>query len=279
MNSKLKIAALCLATVLAIGFAVYRILNIDDGYTINDPDCLSAFKWLQLADREDFEECRAKAENPEQWLEVFKANRKSLESLKSRRLRSKSIARNGALKITFKSVFGKAPKIDEIVWVGKDGKVSMVKYEYSRMPSIWRSKDTGKPEEIQDVKRIASQAVSAMRTLDMNFFNQIPNGKTTVRRLKQIGEKFGYPYKYNISPQFRFGRNMPGITEIETAAALIVCSYKAKNKNYRSVAVLILNKDKSVAQPQWEIQNFYIGRVREQKPRRTAQAGKNAKPK
>lgn len=274
MNSKLKIAVFCLVAGLAVGFAVYRIFTLDDDYGTDDAEARAALKWLRLADRGNFEECRKNAADPEKWLDLFKKNRESLEKLKSRSLRSKSIDRNGTYKIIFNSAFGKAPGIDEIVWVGKDAKVWLVKYKYAWIPAPWRSQDTGSPEEVQEIRNLASGAVTAMNKLDAEFFTRIKDGKRTFSRLKRQTEQLGYPYKYNISNQIRFSRNIPGMTEIETALAVIGCLYRVNGKNYWNSAVLILNKNTSAAQPHWEIQSFYLGRAREQKMPQTNEAKK-----
>ncbi|MDD5599319.1 MAG: hypothetical protein PHV82_15335, partial [Victivallaceae bacterium] len=66
-GNKLKIAGLSLVVILAVGFAVYRFVTLDNDFEIDDADVANALKWLQAADKGNFEECRKSAAAAEKW--------------------------------------------------------------------------------------------------------------------------------------------------------------------------------------------------------------------
>ncbi|MFA6715070.1 MAG: hypothetical protein WC082_11170 [Victivallales bacterium] len=285
-KNNLKVIVFSLAVILAVGFAVYRFITLNDDFEIDDAEARNALKWLRAADKGDFDDCRESAAAAEKWFDLFQKNRESLENLKSRQLRSKSIGRNGTYKIIFKSEFSKAPKIDEVVWISKDAKVHQVEYQYSRMPFPRRNQQVdGSPEEIQEVSSAISRAINAMKTLDVDFFNQVTlrgrkykGGKRIVERLKKIFDQAGYPRKYS-SPRIRFAENFPGKTEIRAAWAVVSCFYKMNGKDYRNGVFIVLYKNTSAAKPRWEIYRFNPGRIIDPEKLKMYQRRKNAKKK
>ena len=278
-NQKLKIAALVCLLALAVGFAFYRFFGLSNDIKIEDKDALSAAKWLLMADAGNFEECQKSTEAPEKWFELFKANRESLGKLDSRLLKSKTSVPKSKVKIykiIFNSSFKRAPKISETVWIGQDGKIWRHRYDYLRLPNpSWRSKDFGSSSEIAGVRSAAAEAIGAIKTLDVEFFDQITLrnerfrfGKRIVKRIKSEQKKYGSASKYIIGKRIVFSRNIPGKTELNSARANIICQYKIKGIPYRRNILLILHKDKTDLNSRWNIYRFYYGRIRKYKKRK-----------
>lgn len=277
-NQKLKIAALiCLAT-LAVGFAFYRFFGLSNEIKIEDKDALTAAKWLRMADEGNFKECRKSAEAPEKWFKLFKANRESLEKLNSRQLKSKTAVPKSKVKIykiIFNSSFKNAPKIYETVWIGQDGKIWRQRYDYLRLPNpSWRSRDFGTASEIAGVRSATAEAIGAMKSLDVEFFDQITLrnerfrfGKRIIKRIKAEREKCGTSYKCSIGKRIVFSRKIPGKTELDSARAIINCFYKIKGNTYCRSIPLILHRDKTAISSRWNIYRFYYGRLRKHKER------------
>ena len=278
-NQKIRIIVLSCILLLGIAFTIYRYFGLNDEFDITDADALNAVKWLQTADKNDFDQCRkSAAENAGKWFDLFVKNRKSLGKLIYRRLKTKKADKGGVYKITFSSAFKNTRKIDENVWISKDGKVWQAKYSYMRMPfPDWRSKDNGTPAENAEVKNAMLRAISAMKKLDVEYFDQVMLrsekfrfGKRLVKRFKQQFERSGLPYKDVIGNRIRYTRTFPGMTQINGAIATATCLYKIKGKTYRQAIIAALYKDNSASRPQWEIYRFGARRLREQKARKPA---------
>jgi len=276
-NQKIRVIVLSGILLLGIAFTVYRYLALNDEFEITDTDALNAAKWLRKADINDFAECRkSAAENVDKWFDLFEKNRKSLGKLIYRRLKTKKKDKHGVYKITFISAFKNTRKVDENVWISPDGKIWQAKYSYMRLPfPNWRSKDNGTPAEYSEVKNAMLRAISAMKNLDVEYFDQMMLrsekfrfGKKLVKRFKQQFEKSGLPYKYVITNKIRYTRSFPGITQINGAIATAVCFYKIKGKTYRQAIIAALYKDNSTSRPQWEIYRFGARRLREQRARK-----------
>lgn len=287
-REKIKISILTGLFLLAAAYAVYQFTNLSDEFAIEDKDALAAVKWLRLADKKNFAECRKNTgAKVERWFDLFQANRESLDELISRRLKSKTGVKNGIYKIVFNSAFQKAKKIYETVWISKDAKVFQVKYSYLRTPyPRWRSEDTGTYRENEEVRRVAKQAINAMKALDVEFFDQIMLrgekfrlGKRIVARIKKEHEKSGLPYKCQIPQAFKYTRDFPGRTELDGVLVYINCLYKVKGKPYRRGVVMVMYKDNSSVKPRWEIYRFSFRRLLKQRPRkrRTKRRLKNDK--
>jgi hypothetical protein len=276
-NQKIRVAVLSCVLLLGIAYTIYQYMGLNDEYEITDSEALSAAKWLKNADDGNFEECKKNAAvNMDKWFALFKNNRESLGKTVYRRLKSKAVDKKGVYKIVFNSSFKNTPKIHETIWTDKDAKVWQVKYSYSRRPfPSWRSKDTGLPRELTEVKREISQALRAMKDLDVDFFDQIMLrsekfrfGKRLVKQLKQQREKYGLPYRTAISNRVRFTRSFPGQTEINGAIGSATCLYKVKGKVYRQNITVVLYKDNSVPRSQWNVHRFAARRIVKQKPRK-----------
>ena len=278
-NQKLKIVALICLVVVAASFAFYRFFGLSNEIKIEDKDALTAAKWLQMADEGNFEECKKSTEAPEKWFELFKANRESLGKMISRHLKSKTAVPKSKIKIykiIFNSSFKKAPKISETVWIGQDGKIWRHRYDYLRLPRpSWRSKDLGTANEIAGVRNAVAEAIGAMKSFDVEFFDQIALrserfrfGKKIIKRIKSEQKKYGSANKVVISKRIRFSRNIPGKTELNSARAVINCYYKIKNVPYRRSILLILHQDKTDPNSRWNIYRFYYGRIRKQRKRK-----------
>lgn len=174
-NQKIRIIVLSCILLLGIAYTIYQYFGLNDEFDITDADALNAVKWLQTADKDDFAECRKSAAvNVDKWFDLFEKNRKSLGKLIYRRLKSKKLDKNGVYKITFNSAFKNTRKIYENVWISKDGKVWQAKYNYMRMPfPAWRSKDNGTPSENAEIKNVMLRAITAMKNLDVEYFDQV----------------------------------------------------------------------------------------------------------
>lgn len=277
-NYKIRVAVLSCVFLLGIAYTVYQYLGLSDEFDIWDTDALNAAKWLRMADDKDFEECReSAAPNADKWFALFQANRNSLGKTIFRRLKSKSADKNGVYKIVFNSSFKNARKIYETIWISKDAKVWQVKYNYLRMPSpTWRSKDFGLSRENTEVRNVASRTITALKTLDVEFFDQIMLrsekfrfGKKVVKRLKKQRKKTGDPYKYQTAKRIRYTRSFPGMTQISGARTGITCFYRMKGKPYRQNITLILYNDSSSKNPRWEIHRFFPRRLVAQKIRKS----------
>lgn len=278
-NQKIRVIVLSCILLLGIAFTVYRYFGLSDEFDITDADALNAVKWLQAADGNDFAKCRkGAAENVDKWFDLFEKNRKSLGKLIYRRLKSKKADKSGVYKVTFSSAFKNTRKIDENVWISQDGKIWQAEYNYMRMPfPDWRSKDEGTPGENVDVKNAMLRAISAMKKLDVEYFDQVMLrsekfrfGKRLVKRFKEQFEKSGLPYKYIVTNKIRFTRSFPGMTQINGAIATATCFYKIKGKDYRQTIIAALYKNNSMERPQWEVYRFGARRLAEQKPRKPA---------
>ncbi len=275
-NYKIRVTVFSCVLLLGIAYTIYQFFGLNDEFDIEDADAINAVKWIRLADDKDFEECKKNAApNVDKWFDLFQNNRKSLGKLVYRRLKSKRLDKKGVYKIVFNSAFRNAKKIHETIWISKDAKVWQVKYSYLRRPyPSWRSKYFGTRNENESIRKVAYQAIGAMKALDVEFFDQIMLrsekfrfGKRIVKSLKAQCEKTGAPYKYQVPKKIRYTRTFPGLTEIDGAIASINCFYKIKGKPYRQGIVLILYKNSSSKNPRWEIYRFFRRRLIAQKIR------------